>query len=136
MGYVYDVKTLWCDKKEIWRTRKLLSCSLSAHVFLARQVLLTAPSAVIADIQRAVVQISSVGKRATFARTVRNVDLESVVPRVVNARRHVQMASVEKIATFARPFHSAALGSVAPRRSTAKSLVQIVSVEIRATEVA
>ena len=108
-------------ENEIWRTRKLFSCSLSAHIFLPRQVLLTVPSAaVIAIFQRAVVQITSAGKGASFVCMIRSVGLESVVPRVANARRHVQMASVEKIATFARPVHSAVLGSVAPRWATAR----------------
>ena len=61
------------------------------------------------------------------------MELESVVPRVANARRHVQMASVEKSATFAPPVHSAALGSVAPQVECARSFVQMASVEKCAT---
>ena len=131
MGYVY-VEALWL-LKEIWRTRKLLSFSLSAHAFLAGQVLLTVRTAVIVDIWRAVVQITSVGKRATIVRTTTSVELESVVPRVANARRNVQMASVEKIATFARPVHSAVLESVVPRVANARRNVQMASVEKSAT---
>ena len=112
-------------KTEIWRTRKLLSCSLSARAFLAGQVLLTVRTVVIVDIWRAVVQITSVGERATIVRTTTSVELESVAPRTATARRHVQMASAEITVTFARTVHNAVLESAAIRMETASTIVLI-----------